>query len=185
MDHVVYVDAKSKEMDKLISREKTMVIRGAAGRKLPHGRVNAGDILYFINNNGEGEVKASGVVKNVFNSDKMSEEESIGLVKGNQEKLKLTDQEFKRWAGKRYIVLIEVESVRSITPFGIDKSQFGNMDDWLPVVVDTEYNKEIFKNEKLTPTTRASILVAIARSSRALSLNGLKSALSSSFLNDS
>ena len=133
MDHVVYVDAKLKEMDKLISGEKKMVIRGAAGRKLPHGRVNPGDILYFVNNNGEGEVKAWGVVKKVFNSDKMSEEESISLVEGNQEKLKLADKEFKRWAGKRYIVLIEVEKVGSINPFEIDKSQFGNMDDWLPV----------------------------------------------------
>lgn len=133
MDHVVYVDAKSKEMEKLVSGEKTMIIRGAAGRKLPHGRVYAGDILYFINNNGEGEVKASGVVKSVFNSDKMSEEESIRLVEGYQEKLKLTDKEFKRWAGKRYVVLIEVEKVKDINPFGIDKSQYGNMDDWLPV----------------------------------------------------
>lgn len=130
---MVYVDAKSKEMEKLVSGEKTMIIRGAAGRKLPHGRVYAGDILYFINNNGEGEVKASGVVKSVFNSDKMSEEESIRLVEGYQEKLKLTDKEFKRWAGKRYVVLIEVEKVKDINPFGIDKSQYGNMDDWLPV----------------------------------------------------
>lgn len=133
MDHIVYVDAKSKEMDKLISGEKTMVIRRAAGRKLPHGRVNVGDILYFINNNGEGEVKASGIVKNVYNSDKMSEEESIKLVKENQEKLKLTEKEFTRWAGKRYIVLIEVEKVESIISFVIDRSQYGNMDDWLPV----------------------------------------------------
>lgn len=133
MDHVVYVDAKSKEMDKLISGEKKMVVRGAAGRKLPHGRVHAGDVLYFINNNGEGEVKAKGIVKSVFNSDKMSEKESISLIEKYQEELKLTDKEFKRWAGKRYIVLIEVEKVHSIIPFEIDKSQFANMDDWLPV----------------------------------------------------
>lgn len=133
MDHVVYVDAKSNEMDKLISGDKTMIIRGAAGRKLPHGRVNIGDSLFFINNNGEGEVKASGVVKSVFNSEKMSKENSINLVEGNQAKLKLTAKEFDRWAGKRYIVLIEVEKVESISPFGIDKSQYGNMDDWLPV----------------------------------------------------
>lgn len=133
MDHVVYVDAKAKEMDKLISSQKTMVIRGATGRKLPHGRVFAGDNLYFINNNGEGSVQASGVVKAVFNSDKMTEEESIKLVEENQEKLNLSGREFKRWAGKRYITLIEVEDVKGINPIEIDKSQYGNMDDWLPV----------------------------------------------------
>ncbi|HEX3031499.1 MAG TPA: hypothetical protein VHS59_04560 [Bacillota bacterium] len=58
MDHVVYVDAKAKEMDRLLDGSKTMIIRGAAGRKLPYGMVKPGDTLYFINNNGEGLVKA-------------------------------------------------------------------------------------------------------------------------------
>ena len=47
MDHVVYLDAKAKELDLLISGEKGMIIRGATGRKMPYGRVNTGDVLYF------------------------------------------------------------------------------------------------------------------------------------------
>ncbi|MFW5873590.1 MAG: hypothetical protein ACOCVD_02805 [Bacillota bacterium] len=133
MDHVVYVDAKAKEMDKLTSGEKNMIIRSAAGRKLPYGRVNDGDILYFINNNAEGKVKAKAVVKSVLNSDKLTKEQSINLVTQNQEKLKLTDKQFKRWSGKRYIVLVELENIEEVKPFAIDKSNYGNMDDWLPV----------------------------------------------------
>lgn len=133
MDHVVYTDAKEKEMEALIAGTKTMIIRGAAGRKLPFGRVNAGDTLYFIGNDGEGKVKAKADVTGVYNSDKMSEDESVALVEKNQDKLKLTDKQFKRWAGKRYIVLVEVGNVKAIEPFGIDKSSYGNMDDWLPV----------------------------------------------------
>ena len=133
MDHVVYVDAKANEMEKLLNGEKKMIIRGAAGRKLPYRRVDAGDVLYFINNNAEGQVKAKAIVSNVFNSEKMTKEESIALVEENQEKLKLTKKQFKRWSGKRYIVLIEVKSVEGIEAFEIDKSDYGNMDDWLPV----------------------------------------------------
>lgn len=133
MDHVVYVDAKANEMEKLLDGEKKMIIRGAAGRKLPYGRVEAEDVLYFINNNGEGEVKAKAIVSNVFNSEKMTKEESIALVEENQDNLKLTKKQFKRWSGKRYIVLIGVKSVEGIEAFEIDKSDYGNMDDWLPV----------------------------------------------------
>ena len=133
MDHVVYVDAKANEMDCLINNEKTMIIRGAAGRKLPYDRVFANDVLYFINNNAEGSVKAKGVVKTVMNSPKMSKDESIHLVEENQDKLRLTAKQTKRWAGKRYLVLIEVENVVGIAPFPIDKSGYGTMDDWLPV----------------------------------------------------
>lgn len=133
MDHVVYLDAKAKELDLLISGEKRMIIRGAAGRKMPYGRVEAGDVLYFINNNAEGVVRAKAVVTSVFNSEKMTVEESTQLVETNQGKLQLTPQQFKRWAGKRYIVLIEVDQFEKISHFEIDKSDYGNMDDWLPV----------------------------------------------------
>lgn len=48
MVHLVYCDDKSKEIDKIINRTKTMIIRGAAGRKIPHSRVRENDILYFM-----------------------------------------------------------------------------------------------------------------------------------------
>ena len=133
MDHVVYVDAKAKEIERLLSGEKSMIIRGAAGRKMPYGRINPGDILYLINNNAEGLIKVKTRVKNVRNSEKMTREESITLVEDHQEQLKLTPAQFKRWAGKRYLVLIEVEDVIQVEPFRINKGEFSNMDDWLPV----------------------------------------------------
>lgn len=133
MDHIVYVDVKAKELSKLISGEKKMIIRGAAGRKLPHGRIDAGDWLYLIENDGSGLVKAKCQVKSAFSSEKMSKDESIALVNENQPKLQLTAAQIKRWAGKRYLVLIEVDQIESLTPFEIDKSDYGNMDDWLLV----------------------------------------------------
>lgn len=133
MDHVVYVDHKAGELEKLIAGEKTIVIRGATGRKLPYGRVHEGDVLYFIRNNGEGMVRAKATVSNVFNSEKMDKEESTKLVDDNAEGLQLSSKQYKKWAGKRYLVLITVENVEELEPFKIDRSNYGNMDDWLPV----------------------------------------------------
>lgn len=133
MDHVVYVDAKARELEKLIAGEKTMIVRGATGRKLPHGRVHANDRLYFIQNKGDGMVRACAVVSEVFNSEKLTEEQSLGLLETNQSKLNLTPEQVERWAGKRFLVLIEVRDAQGIEPFTIDRSAYGNMDDWLPV----------------------------------------------------
>lgn len=133
MDHVVYLDSQAKELENLLSDRKTMLIRGATGRKMPHGRVNTGDVLYFINNNAEGAVCARCVVTNALHSEKLSEDESHALIQQNQPKLQLTDKQFGRWAGKRYLVLVEVSGVEPVIPFAIDKSNYGNMDDWLPV----------------------------------------------------
>lgn len=133
MDHIVYVDAKSNELENLISKKKIMIIRGATGRKLPYGRVFTNDILYFVENNGNGNVKAKAIVKSVINSEKLSPNESIDLVKKYQNKLQLTDKQFQKWAGKRYLVLIEISDFEEISPFVFDKSGYSNMDDWLPV----------------------------------------------------
>jgi len=133
MDHIVYLDAQAKELENLLSGHKTMIIRGATGRRLPHGRVAAGDALYFINNNAEGVVRARAIVRNAYHSEKMTEDESHAFVEKNQPKLQLTEKQMKRWSGKRYIVLIEVQDMKEESPFALDKSRFGNMDDWLPV----------------------------------------------------
>jgi hypothetical protein len=133
MDNVVYLDYKAKELDNLITGEKTMIIRGATGRKLPYGRVFKGDMLYFIENKGDGLVKAKVRVKDVFNSEQLTKTESEELVKQNQNKLLLDSGLSKRFSGKRYIVLITIESFQKLDPFKIDRSEYGNMDDWLPV----------------------------------------------------
>ena len=133
MDHIVYLDASAKELDLLFSGKKSMIIRGATGRKMPYGRVNQGDTLYFINNNSEGVIQARAKVERVLNSDKMTEEESARLIDRHQNMLQLSKKQYDRWAGKRYLVLIEVKEVEKVEPFRIDKRGYGNMDDWLPV----------------------------------------------------
>jgi len=133
MEHVVYLDAKAKELDKLGDGEKCMIIRGATGRKLPYGRVFAGETLWFIENSGDGMVRGKAIVKNVLNSAKLEDSEALGLISDYQAKLCLTPDQIKRWGNKRYLVLIEVEKYLGVTPFRINRSPFGNMDDWLPV----------------------------------------------------
>ena len=133
MDHVVYLDTKAGELDKLKIGIKTMIIRGAMGRKMPYGRVNEGDVLYFIENKGDGLIKGKAVVAGVLNSEKLNKEESIELVEKHMENLQLNTTLMKRFAGKRFLVLIRIKSFTALDPFKIDRSEYGNMDDWLPV----------------------------------------------------
>jgi hypothetical protein len=140
MDHIVYLDSKTGEMENLLLGKKSMIIRGASGRKLPHGRVCEGDILYFINNNGEGEIKARAVVSSVFCSGMLTEEESFGTIIRNQDRLQLPDSQFEMIAGKRYLVLIGLQNIEKIESFRFDRSCFTNMDDWIPVGNIEEHN---------------------------------------------
>jgi hypothetical protein len=78
---------------------KTMIIRGAAGRKLPYGKVQPGDALYIVKNDGKGMIEARGVVDSVLNSDKMTPEASAALVNGHQAQLLLTEKQLTRLSG--------------------------------------------------------------------------------------
>jgi hypothetical protein len=133
MDHIVYLDYKAKELENLKKGEKTMIIRGAMGRKMPYGRVKVGDILYFIENKGDGMIKAKAQVQEVFESDQMSREESVKLVEEHNKSLMLNKNMISRFAGKRYIILITIADFNEVMPFRINRSAYGNMDDWLPV----------------------------------------------------
>jgi hypothetical protein len=55
------------------------------------------------------------------------------MVEENQSKLQLNSGLLKRFAGKRFLTLVEVENFENLSPFKFDRSEFGNMDDWLPV----------------------------------------------------
>jgi hypothetical protein len=133
MDHVVCLDAGAKELENLVNGNKSMIIRGSDVRNIPHGSVNEGDILYFIYSPGEGEVKARGIVSSVYNSDRLSVEESFETVIRNQDRLQLPDKQFDIWAGKRYLVLIGINDIEEVEPFRIDNSDFISTGDWLSV----------------------------------------------------
>ena len=63
----------------------------------------------------------------------MSVEESFETIIRNQDKLQLPDNQFERWAGKRYLVLIGLNDIEEVKPFIIDPDKFGIKEDWLPV----------------------------------------------------
>lgn len=129
MVHLVYCDDKEKVLEKILDGSKTMVIRAAAGRKIPHSRVFVDEKLYFMKK-GTAKISATATVKSVQNFVKLSEEEIVKVLGDNQEKLNLSKKQKQRWH-KKCICLVEFEKVSEIEP--LDFYHQGNMDDWLIV----------------------------------------------------
>jgi len=127
MVHLVYCDDKAKVIEKIIAGSKTMVIRGAAGRKIPHSRVFEGETLYFMKK-GTGLITATATVSHVENFVKLSEEEISKTIEDNQNKLDLTDKQKERWH-KKCLCLVEFNDVKEIESLEFDHQS--NMDDWL------------------------------------------------------
>ena len=152
MVHLVYCDDKEKVLEKILDGQKTMVVRGAAGRKILHSRVFKDEILYFMKK-GSKKISATGIVKLVQDFVKLAEEEIVSILEENQTKLQLSEKQKERWH-KKCLCLVEFEKVELLEPpLAFDHQ--GNMDDWLiiekidDVVVGTSipynYEKSKFK----------------------------------------
>lgn len=131
--HLVYLDSKEAEYQNLLQGNKSYLIRGATGRKLPYGRISQGDVVYLIENNSQGLVKATAVVKSIIETDKLEKADSIKLVDQYLPQLQIQkgSKFYQRFAGKRYLVLIELVNFKEISPFKFARDRFGNMDDWI------------------------------------------------------
>lgn len=131
MVHLVYLDNAGKKgervLDKILTGEKTMIVRGAAGRKIPHSRVFEKERIYFMEK-GSALISASAVVKNVWNYTKLTEDEITKILEDSQPKLNLSEKQKIRWH-KKCLCLVEFENVEKITPMAFEHQ--GNMDDWL------------------------------------------------------
>lgn len=127
MVHLVYCDDKSKELNKILDGSKTMIIRGAAGRKIPHSRVFADEELYFMEK-GSKKITAKAKVTDVQNFVKLADDEITKTINDNNGKLQLTDKQKERWH-KKCLCLVEFDNVEAIEPLDFDHQ--GNMDDWL------------------------------------------------------
>ena len=131
MVHLVYCDNTGKKgekvLDKILSGTKTMVVRGAAGRKIPHSRVFEGEQLYFMEK-GSALITAIAIVKAVQNYVKLSDEEITKVLSDNQNKLNLSEKQKAHWH-KKCLCLVEFENVEEITPLAFEHQS--NMDDWL------------------------------------------------------
>lgn len=150
MVHLVYCDNTGKKDEKVLNKilvgTKTMIVRGAAGRKIPYSRVFNGETIYFMKK-GSGKITASATVKNVQNYVKLSDEEITKVLEENQSKLNLSEKQKARWH-KKCLCLVEFSDVNEIEP--LDFNHQANMDDWLiiekieDVVVGTSipYNYE-------------------------------------------
>lgn len=128
--HLVYLNKKANELQKLLNNEKTMIIRGAAGRKSPlGGRAKIGDDIFFIETDGDMNVSYKAIISDIVESEKMTEEESVAFVKRYEKDLNLSKAQYERWAGKKFLAVYKISDLVRIDTFKYRRDS--NMDDWI------------------------------------------------------
>lgn len=129
-DHLVYLDKKAKELSKLLAQTKSMIVRGAAGKKVPlGGRVRVGDWLYFVETGADLIVNYRAQVKRVVETEKLDLEQAKEWLHTFEKQLELSSLQYQRWQEKKFLCFIEVSTLEAISPFRYRREK--NMDDWI------------------------------------------------------
>ena len=127
--HIVICDNKEKELEKLINKERTILIRGSATRRIPHSRIFINDELYFVNK-GENVSKYHAKVLNAESLSKLTNDEIDNIFNKYKDKLNLSLNEEKKWK-KKCLCIIEFDSVKEIEEVSIPN--YTNLEDWIMV----------------------------------------------------
>ena len=138
MIHIVICDNKTKELDKLINKERTMLLRGNNSRRIPNSRIFINDELYFVNK-GELEANYHAIVTNAESYRGLTEIEIDRIINKISNKLSLCEDEIDKWK-KKCLCTIEFKDFKKIDSIAIP--EYPPVTDWIMVnSLDELYKK--------------------------------------------
>jgi hypothetical protein len=131
MNHLVYLNARAGELEKILSGVKTMLVKEFDPSQTIVLSVNPGDSLYFLRDPDDCDVRVKATVVRVLNFTKTFEEDSPHTLKAMQPRLQLTEDQFNFWAGKEYMQLVEFESAHKIGVIHVPSRKTTGSLDWI------------------------------------------------------
>lgn len=137
MIHIVICDNKTKELEKIINKERTILLRGSASRKIPHSRIFINDELYFVEK-GENKSYYHAIVGNTDFYSKLTNDEIESIFDKHKDKLNLCSVEENKWK-KKCITVIEFNNLEKIE--GLDIPNYTALEDWIMINDLSDLNK--------------------------------------------
>jgi hypothetical protein len=131
MNHLVYLDARAGELEKILSGVKTMLVKEFGPAQTGALSVNPGDSLYFLRDQDDSAVRVKASVVRVVNFRKASEEDPLHALKEMQPRLQLTEEQFNFWAGKDDLQLVEFGSAHKISVIQVASRKTTAPVDWI------------------------------------------------------
>ena len=131
MNHLVFLDTQTGELEKILSGVKTVLIKEYDPAQATAHPVNPGDSLYFVRDKDDCTLRVKATVARVL---LITNDFSAGLsqiLKEMQSKLQFTEEQFNHWSVKEQIVLIEFESAQKISAINVASEKIKDRSSWI------------------------------------------------------
>jgi hypothetical protein len=131
MNHLVCLEARGGELEKILSGVKTMLAKEFDPPQNGACPVSPGDSLYFLRNKEKGVLCGKATVVRVLLSPNNSDEELSQTLKAMQPRLQLTEDQYSYWSAKERIVLVEIECAHKIDVIQVAPAMIADRPDWI------------------------------------------------------
>jgi hypothetical protein len=142
MNHIVFLDPKTGELEKILSGVKSMLIKELETDLTKPDPVQFGDSLYFLRDDIDDSLRVKATVTNVYPILCDPENDLPSLLKELQAKLQLTVEQFSIWTEQDQMLLVEFNAAQKIDPISLDKRKIAKKSDWIPFEDPREIAKE-------------------------------------------
>jgi hypothetical protein len=131
MNHLVFLDGRAGELEKILSGVKTMLVKENDPSQPSTFSVKPGDSLYFLKDHNDCAVRVKAAVIRMVYISKHEEEDLPHALKEMQPRLHLTEEQYNHWTGKQQVLLVEFGSAHKIDPFQVASHMLRDRSDWI------------------------------------------------------
>lgn len=131
MKHLVFLNRRASELEKILSGIKTMLIKDLAPVQPYAQPVSPGDHLYFLRDHDECDLRVTATVLHTIPVTNTLGENLAQVLKEMQPRLQLTEDQYNHWSIKQGALLVEFGSAHKIGVMRIAFNKIPEGFDWI------------------------------------------------------
>jgi hypothetical protein len=131
MNHLVFLDARAGELERILSGVKTMLIKEFDPAQTTAHPVRPGDGLYFLRDDGECAVHVQATVVRVLFFTSSLDQDLSHTLKEMQPRLQLTEDQYNYWSARKQVLLVEFESAHKIDVIQVAPYKITDRSAWI------------------------------------------------------
>jgi hypothetical protein len=131
MNHLVILEAGAGELEKILSRVKSMILREIDPAQAAGQLVSVGDSLYFLRDSDEYALRVKATVVRVLTFTNNMEENLSHILKEMQPRLQFSENQYNYWSAKKQVLLVEFDDAQKIDMIHVEPYMVTDRSDWI------------------------------------------------------
>jgi len=131
MNHLVFLDTEAKELEKILSGVKTMLLKEFDPARSNVCPVSPGDNLYFLRKRNDCDLRVKATVVRVLSYTNHFDEDLSHTLKEMQPRLQLTEDQYNYWSAKKPVLLVEFGAAQKIAVIQVATEKITDRSDWI------------------------------------------------------